>query len=102
MSVSVEFYFDLQNTSISLTLFIIYTIIAYFYYYNKLTILFQIPSFYIPWYNEFIFIGRDFYVDNEYRLRSEEHTAELQSRFDILCRILLVKKNSRAANTAPP
>src|SRR5699024_5701680 len=28
-------------------------------------------------------------------LRSEEHTSELQSRFDLVCRLLLEKKNSR-------
>src|SRR5699024_12135101 len=27
-------------------------------------------------------------------IRSEEHTSELQSRFDIVCRLLLEKKNS--------
>src|SRR5437868_10643278 len=27
--------------------------------------------------------------------RSEEHTSELQSRFDLVCRLLLEKKNSR-------
>src|SRR5699024_12621881 len=26
-------------------------------------------------------------------VRSEEHTSELQSRFDLVCRLLLVKKN---------
>src|SRR5699024_11691007 len=29
----------------------------------------------------------------EVRKRSEEHTSELQSRFDIVCRLLLEKKN---------
>src|SRR5699024_11219203 len=29
------------------------------------------------------------------RLRSEEHTSELQSRFDLVCRLLLAKKNNR-------
>src|SRR5438067_3068135 len=29
------------------------------------------------------------------RRRSEEHTSELQSRFDLVCRLLLEKKNSR-------
>ena len=29
-------------------------------------------------------------IDN---LRSEEHTSELQSRFDLVCRLLLEKKN---------
>src|SRR5699024_11507699 len=28
-------------------------------------------------------------------LRSEEHTSELQSRFDLVCRLLLEKKNER-------
>src|SRR5699024_11990065 len=31
--------------------------------------------------------------------RSEEHTSELQSRFDIVCRLLLEKKTSRRALT---
>src|SRR5437868_9930673 len=29
------------------------------------------------------------------RCRSEEHTSELQSRFDLVCRLLLEKKKSR-------
>src|SRR5437868_7859442 len=29
------------------------------------------------------------------RLRSEEHTSELQSRFDLVCRLLLEKKKKR-------
>src|SRR5699024_12228772 len=28
-------------------------------------------------------------------LRSEEHTSELQSRFDLVCRLLLEKKNTK-------
>src|SRR5699024_12213809 len=28
------------------------------------------------------------------KLRSEEHTSELQSRFDLVCRLLLEKKNT--------
>src|SRR5437868_12717434 len=30
-----------------------------------------------------------------YGVRSEEHTSELQSRFDLVCRLLLEKKNLR-------
>src|SRR5437868_12110672 len=30
------------------------------------------------------------------RVRSEEHTSELQSRFDLVCRLLLEKKNKRS------
>src|SRR5690625_6191741 len=39
-------------------------------------------------------IGR--YLDfNPARLRSEEHTSELQSRGQLVCRLLLEKKNTR-------
>src|SRR5699024_12114686 len=31
---------------------------------------------------------------DEFYERSEEHTSELQSRFDLVCRLLLEKKNS--------
>src|SRR5699024_12772045 len=31
-------------------------------------------------------------------IRSEEHTSELQSRFDLVCRLLLEKKNSKMRN----
>src|SRR5207249_5347740 len=31
--------------------------------------------------------------------RSEEHTSELQSRFDLVCRLLLEKKKKREKNT---
>src|SRR5699024_11971561 len=30
-----------------------------------------------------------------YRVRSEEHTSELQSRFDLVCRLLLEKKKKK-------
>src|SRR5699024_12696528 len=37
--------------------------------------------------------------NNSQRLqRSEEHTSELQSRFDLVCRLLLEKKNKQVAN----
>src|SRR5207249_12147199 len=32
--------------------------------------------------------------------RSEEHTSELQSRFDLVCRLLLEKKKSQLGKTA--
>src|SRR5699024_11958684 len=34
--------------------------------------------------------------------RSEEHTSELQSRFDLVCRLLLAKKNHASAAADPP
>src|SRR5699024_11599852 len=33
------------------------------------------------------------YFDKSHKKRSEEHTSELQSRFDLVCRLLLEKKN---------
>src|SRR5699024_11647017 len=41
------------------------------------------------------FIGRVPIISNleELDVRSEEHTSELQSRFDLVCRLLLEKKN---------
>src|SRR5256884_6893666 len=39
------------------------------------------------------------------RMRSEEHTSELQSRLHLVCRLLLEKKNNHTArppNTRPP
>src|SRR5687768_18219364 len=33
-------------------------------------------------------------VENALRLRSEEHTSELQSRLHLVCRLLLEKKNT--------
>src|SRR5206468_12035059 len=38
-----------------------------------------------------------FYTEEE---RSEEHTSELQSRSDLVCRLLLEKKKSRTSSTA--
>src|SRR2546429_1365696 len=36
-----------------------------------------------------------------YRIRSEEHTSELQSRLHLVCRLLLEKKNGRAHVRTP-
>src|SRR5699024_12199105 len=54
------------------------------------------------------FLGFGFYYDahtKKYRprvhqeSRSEEHTSELQSRFDLVCRLLLEKKNETYKST---
>src|SRR5207249_8517433 len=34
-------------------------------------------------------------IDRMQQLRSEEHTSELQSRFDLVCRLLLEKKKNK-------
>src|SRR5699024_11710262 len=34
-------------------------------------------------------------ADSPGKVRSEEHTSELQSRFDLVCRLLLEKKNEK-------
>src|SRR5699024_11695628 len=43
---------------------------------------------------------RKVYLDSKLSLkkRSEEHTSELQSRFDLVCRLLLEKKNTLVTN----
>src|SRR2546429_4930604 len=35
------------------------------------------------------------------KIRSEEHTSELQSRLHLVCRLLLEKKNKRSRQPAP-
>src|SRR5699024_6666195 len=40
-------------------------------------------------------IYRIVYKDTDASYRSEEHTSELQSRFDLVCRLLLEKKNKK-------
>src|SRR2546428_2458723 len=44
-------------------------------------------------------IGDDSYFPRE-RYRSEEHTSELQSRSDLVCRLLLEKKKINSASIA--
>src|SRR6476620_10196174 len=50
------------------------------------------------WYRVTISEGRNREVR---RLRSEEHTSELQSRQYLVCRLLLEKKNRRAGRRTP-
>src|SRR5699024_12056402 len=38
----------------------------------------------------------NFYLYTTIPLRSEEHTSELQSRFDLVCRLLLEKKKNKS------
>src|SRR5438067_2609630 len=44
--------------------------------------------------------GKFLYVANQFdgtvTMRSEEHTSELQSRFDLVCRLLLEKKKKKS------
>src|SRR5207249_8525444 len=37
----------------------------------------------------------DFKLARLFKIRSEEHTSELQSRFDLVCRLLLEKKKKK-------
>src|SRR5438067_8874240 len=56
---------------------------------DPMTLLFGTPSTHYP-------SRRDFLrrTGSGAGLRSEEHTSELQSRFDLVCRLLLEKKNN--------
>src|SRR5699024_12540386 len=38
-------------------------------------------------------VAREYFGERRGHARSEEHTSELQSRFDLVCRLLLEKKN---------
>src|SRR5699024_11726787 len=40
-------------------------------------------------------------IDDLNNIRSEEHTSELQSRFDLVCRLLLEETNHKAQRTRP-
>src|SRR5438067_4987151 len=42
--------------------------------------------------------GNSGWADQDWFRRSEEHTSELQSRFDLVCRLLLEKKNERGGD----
>src|SRR5699024_11604853 len=42
-----------------------------------------------------LFLLRIYYTSNRSWTRSEEHTSELQSRFDLVCRLLLEKKKNK-------
>src|SRR5699024_11726629 len=44
--------------------------------------------------DSWLFIVGDWIVPETWIGRSEEHTSELQSRFDLVCRLLLEKKNT--------
>src|SRR5699024_11409637 len=54
------------------------------------------PVFYVGWpyYGWYVMGCRDTAYTTPC-LRSEEHTSELQSRFDLVCRLLLEKKNKK-------
>src|SRR5699024_11720945 len=40
-------------------------------------------------------------IDGEGIMRSEEHTSELQSRFELVCRLLLEKKTEKVSSGIP-
>src|SRR2546421_2101166 len=51
--------------------------------------------------NEFTFFLYNTSEDNLSTLRSEEHTSELQSRSDLVCRLLLEKKKKTSHTPCP-
>src|SRR5699024_12449105 len=52
-------------------------------------------SFYDVWAELFRIPYHQIPLDEQFRIRSEEHTSELQSRFDLVCRLLLEKKKMK-------
>src|SRR5699024_12475305 len=47
-------------------------------------------------FREYLHFSVNFYIGSPVLVRSEEHTSELQSRFDLVCRLLLEKKKERS------
>src|SRR5690606_39537308 len=50
---------------------------------------------YATFYNEIFINGEKYTLQNDTYFRSEEHTSELQSRENLVCRLLLEKKNHK-------
>src|SRR5699024_12230347 len=75
-------------------------------YYILITINFYINGYIFKYFNFFfrlskswcvnIFRRFNFYFNCNKDIRSEEHTSELQSRFDLVCRLLLEKKKKKS------
>src|SRR5437868_10687833 len=63
-------------------------------------ILDQLPEFAAQWFRRFFSQHLQAAMDVvSGRCRSEEHTSELQSRFDLVCRLLLEKKKFNKSNS---
>src|SRR5699024_11492941 len=85
----------------SISILIIYSSIDMIIYYYSLLLF--ILSFFHPSFQ--LYLNMNFYLISQYDypnqnffqsfffIRSEEHTSELQSRFDLVCSLLLEKKN---------
>src|SRR5699024_11428800 len=65
-------------------------VFSYIYEENRYYLLDTVRLIYLV---SLIFIFILIYYASFYLVRSEEHTSELQSRFDLVCRLLLEKKN---------
>src|SRR5207249_9852159 len=62
---------------------------------DALPILIRILGAVLPLEPVFLRAGATRFARHVLRLRSEEHTSELQSRFDLVCRLLLEKKKKK-------
>src|SRR5699024_11307649 len=77
---------------------ILLTYFLFLLYYFLLLLLLYLTYFLLPFklftIDIFLYSFYLFYLTHNYIIfRSEEHTSELQSRFDLVCRLLLEKKN---------
>src|SRR5438067_3064411 len=61
---------------------------------NTLTELTRLKIFYVLLVFGLLLIGSSIFMA-QFSFRSEEHTSELQSRFDLVCRLLLEKKKEK-------
>src|SRR2546421_3651877 len=60
-------------------------------------VLTRIPNFELVSKKRFLFYSQLYKITNKFEIgdRSEEHTSELQSRSDLVCRLLLEKKKKK-------
>src|SRR5688572_31198542 len=68
--------------------------IGLYYYYYMASVDAGKDEFYFKQFKQYLFDYQHFFDKNEVR-RSEEHTSELQSQSNLVCRLLLEKKKKK-------
>src|SRR5699024_11793630 len=71
--------------------FVIFSLLLFLFLSNYYVVILYVLAFYLS-----------ASISKQLRARSEEHTSELQSRFDLVCRLLLEKKKECQFVTSEP
>src|SRR5699024_12694640 len=91
LSLSLSFFFPVTPATLIYTLSLHDALPISDFLFNELTMILLTPS--IRSLGGLSFEQVSGTIPSTLPLRSEEHTSELQSRFDLVCRLLLEKKN---------